>query len=157
MRSRPSNIGDSGWGFPTLGQRSVEGFSLEYQGVCSGSINLWPLKKYHRVCFLSVRWPRCFVPWQDVQGVFGAEQLLLKDHTEKTFVYSSNRVIPLTPTLIKQCWFFSSDVVLCQSPDESATYKQDVEWTASVGAPQQGDQTTKPETPWMERETPRVV
>lgn len=73
--------------------------------------------------------------WQDVQGVFWAEKLLLKDHTEKTFVYSFWGVIPRHILLLNDADFFLSDVVLCPWPDESATYQQDVERTASVGAP----------------------
>lgn len=75
------------------------------------------------------------MPWQDVQGVFWAEKLLLKDHTEKTFVYSFYSVIPPYLLLLNDADVFSSDVVVCQWPDESAAYQQDVEWTASVGAP----------------------
>lgn len=67
------------------------------------------------------------MPWQDVQGVFWAEQLLLKDQTEKALVYFFYVVNTLPASaphrlLLNGGDFFFSDVVLCQWPDESATY-----------------------------------
>lgn len=106
MRSQPSNTAGSGWAFPTLakGQWKVFRYSA---GVCEVVLLTWdPWKKYHRVCFLTVRWPHRFVPWPDVQGVFWAEKLLLKGHTEKTFVYSFWGVIPPHILLLNDADFF---------------------------------------------------
>lgn len=107
MRSQPSNTAGSGWAFLTLarGQWKVFRYSA---GVCEVVLLTWdPWKKYHRVCFLTVRWPHRFVPWPDVQGVFWAEKLLLKGHTEKTFVYSFWGVIPPHILLLNDADFFS--------------------------------------------------
>lgn len=57
-----------------------------------------------------------------MQDVFWAEQLLLKDHTEKAFVYSWGCRPPL-PLLLPNNAGFSSDVVLCRWPNEYTAYK----------------------------------
>lgn len=96
----------AGVGLLTLCQRSVEGFSWECLSGCEVVLLTWdPWKKYHQVCFLSVRWPHCFVPWQDVQDVFWAEQLLYEGpHREGICILFLGCHPPLPPTLIKQCW-----------------------------------------------------
>lgn len=81
----------------------------------------------HTVIFASCRLDGLcdIVPWRDVQGVLWAEQLLLRDRTERAVLYT-----PLTwptprssPTVLK--WGrlgFSLMSLLCQWSDESTTY-----------------------------------
>lgn len=115
-------------------------------------MTLWSLETHHRFGFLRVRWPlspralagcaECVLDWTaPLKG-------LNKESTSVcTLLFPSRH--PTLPTcdytiLILFCFY----AILCQCPDGSAAYQQDV-WTTCVLAPQCCDQTTTPEMSWQ--------